>query len=726
MKPLALPIVLALWLSSNVLSADVTWISGLDEAIAHAHAAKKPLLVHLRGDCGRCNRKLDELLANAEKHEAILHAYGSFTLCRLEPGPDFSRLETAGNEKLPRPSVALLSPSGLYVMATDARDLNEYAAFLNRSRGQSERIALIDVLRAEGRWLDAELMAGRVALTNGDFERGKEVFDRVLAACIETDDEQKGELAAIEGDTAAFLANTSWDARRPLLRHLESLARESRFPENAAIAHLRMGLLQVSNPSIATEQFRLALAKAPPESETAKYAAEWLRSQGVIVLPTAPSNRQTVRIIKPERATLTGKVHFLAECAPKVARVNWLQDGTPVGSGVLPDFAVTLDLGAVPRLHTIRAVAYDVTGNAVGETEVAINDRVDAFRVAIVSPVTAVISGPVTIEAEAQAPVGSRIQSVTLLWNEQTITVASAPPYRATFDIPKEFGFIRAVATLDDGRTAEETRPVNERVLSMPVSVHEIVFPVTVTNRRGPVHGLAPADFVVKDEGSRVPVTFQDDEGSTIGLALDSSSSMSKSLLDVIEMSSEIIAEAVTPKDRAFVMAFDDQPYILEKVSSDVERLRTAAFDMRPVGTTSLYDAIAFGLQQFTGLPGRRALVVITDGIDIRSDQNGENCARMAREIGVPVYVIVTTGWWPSANQQRLETIARETAGGIFFAPTREQQLKIFQRIRDEVRSQYLLTFAAPPSRAGAWRKIRVELPKVRGTVRSIAGYYAR
>jgi Mg-chelatase subunit ChlD len=285
------------------------------------------------------------------------------------------------------------------------------------------------------------------------------------------------------------------------------------------------------------------------------------------------------------------------------------------------------------------------------------------------------------------------------------------------------------VATLDDGRTAEETRVVNSPAVGETLDVHAIAFAATVTDKNGErIGGLTANDFKVTDRGEAVKVKVRDadDEPVTIGLAIDSSASMRSVLLDTMETAFKFVNVAVSPRDRVFLVAFDDRPHLLESPTTDRDALKNAIFDLRPAGTTALIDAIAFSLQQFTGLPGKKALVVVTDAIEASSTQTSTAATRMAKESGVPLYLVLPPGARMSQFGNPFVGIVNASGGMIVNPPKPENEEAIFTRIRDEVRGQYLLSFPSHASPAGAWRDLRVEVARPHAVVRTIAGYYAR
>jgi hypothetical protein len=102
----------------------------------------------------------------------------------------------------------------------------------------------------------------------------------------------------------------------------------------------------------------------------------------------------------------------------------------------------------------------------------------------------------------------------------------------------------------------------------------------------------------------------------------------------------------------------------------------------------------------------------------------------MARESGVPIYIIVPHESGDAEGGQSFRKLLREMAGltgGLMFSRPKEAELAaLVARIRDEVRGQYLLSFPAPEAQPGEWRRLRVGVPAREARVRTIAGYYAR
>jgi VWFA-related protein len=130
-------------------------------------------------------------------------------------------------------------------------------------------------------------------------------------------------------------------------------------------------------------------------------------------------------------------------------------------------------------------------------------------------------------------------------------------------------------------------------------------------------------------------------------------------------------------------------------------------------------------------MPGRHALVVLTDGVDQGSEFKLEHLVHYARYAGVPVYPIVKnkllSRWMRFGvgylEARRLAGIARDT-GATYFIIQKERELPaVYQRIASELRQQYQLMFYASGTANDQWHSLKIE---TRGgqTLRVPKGYF--
>ncbi len=188
--------------------------------------------------------------------------------------------------------------------------------------------------------------------------------------------------------------------------------------------------------------------------------------------------------------------------------------------------------------------------------------------------------------------------------------------------------------------------------------------------------------------------------------------------------------ESLKPEDYVAVVAYDIRPEILTDFTTDKTKVREAMQRMNipAFSEANLYDALTDTADRMSGIEGRKAIVVITSGIDTFSKINYGEARKKLQESGVPVYPIgmmqalrimaESYGMLgPIANldflqaDNALRTFAKETGGMAFFPRFYGEFPTIFQNIQQALRNQYVLTYE-PTNKAhdGTYRKIKVEL----------------
>ena len=194
----------------------------------------------------------------------------------------------------------------------------------------------------------------------------------------------------------------------------------------------------------------------------------------------------------------------------------------------------------------------------------------------------------------------------------------------------------------------------------------------------------------------------------------------------------------VTERDEVFLIDFADQVRLLQEPTKDRGAIDQAFSNVEARGITALYDSVVFGALQFGDRPGRRALVVITDGIDYGSQADPDRSVDIARKLGVPVYVVSLSGGQPaprsnreifsqSGGVQEMKLITEPTGGRLLRTSGRggDGLLRAFRQVADELRSQYILTYYTDRALEDLdARDIEIELPgKKRVEVRSVLAW---
>jgi Ca-activated chloride channel family protein len=265
----------------------------------------------------------------------------------------------------------------------------------------------------------------------------------------------------------------------------------------------------------------------------------------------------------------------------------------------------------------------------------------------------------------------------------------------------------------------------------------------TVRDRRGRlVSGLTAGDFVVLDGGQPRDITGFESERVPVSLAIlfDISGSM-----DIGDRTTaarfaahHVISWLEQGRDEAALFAFDSRLHEVAPFTVDTRALQGALGEVDPFGATSLHDAIADTAKKISERANRRrAIVVLTDGIDTASRLTPAEVSGIASEIDVPVYVIAVVlpidnpdvGGRPAdadevpASVGTIRELAAWTGGELFYASTPSDTSKVARQVVRELRQQYLIAFE--PSGGAGWHPIEIRTTRKNLTVRARGGYIA-
>ena len=440
-----------------------------------------------------------------------------------------------------------------------------------------------------------------------------------------------------------------------------------------------------------------------------------------------------IAILPIAKELATGLQRFETKTAEGIRAVDFYLNGSKVMTKTRPPFDADLNLGPLPRKHTIRVVAYGFDGRSVGEDEYIVNEGKEVFRVRILTPEKGTrVSGPVKVAASVAVPEGKALQKLEFYSNETRIATLYQAPYEQTVNIKdtKSLGYVRVVGTLDDGTLAEDLRYVNAPDYISEVTVDAVEIYTTVAEKGRPVSGLQQSNFKVYEDGALQKIESFDYVKNlplTVGVAVDTSASMRESLPEVQKAATAFLDTTIGPKDRAFTLSFDNEPYVLSKLTNRKDRLFRSLGGLRAEGSTALYDAIVYALYQFTGVKGKKALVLLTDGKDTASKFEFDMMLEYVKKSGIAVYAI---GFRiPTAEldvKYKLNKIAQFTGGQTFYVDKADHLDAVYKQINEELRSQYFLTYYSTNSSGSKdkWRKVEVKVEPSNLQARAISGYY--
>jgi VWFA-related protein len=249
------------------------------------------------------------------------------------------------------------------------------------------------------------------------------------------------------------------------------------------------------------------------------------------------------------------------------------------------------------------------------------------------------------------------------------------------------------------------------------------------------VRDLAREDFEVLENSEARPILdFRATDRGAVSLAVlfDTSGSMrgpnfGKGRLVVDRLLGHLNR---TTDDEVALFTFDRKTRQETPFSSDAAAVRRALDASDAWGLTSLYDAIGEAAKQVADRPAdRRAVIVITDGIDTSSMLKAPDVSGRASAIDVPVYVIaVTPPKHPDVvpvdqdADADLEDLAYWTGGELRYGATPDEAAKAIDAVMTELRQQYLL--AIESSAVGGWHRLAVTTKRRNLKVRTREGYF--
>lgn len=187
-------------------------------------------------------------------------------------------------------------------------------------------------------------------------------------------------------------------------------------------------------------------------------------------------------------------------------------------------------------------------------------------------------------------------------------------------------------------------------------------------------------------------------------------------------------ASTLKPEDYCAVIAFDIKPEILSDFTTNRMQTQEALHRLTIPAwrEANMFDAVVDTAERMSGIEGRKAILLITSGVDTFSKLTYDQTRKRLQEAGVPVYAISLMGMQREMSDpymgpmqrmtflqadNELKTFAKETGGAAYFPKFQGEYPQMFQQIHQALRNQYVLTYA-PSNKAhdGTFRKLKVEL----------------
>jgi VWFA-related protein len=297
----------------------------------------------------------------------------------------------------------------------------------------------------------------------------------------------------------------------------------------------------------------------------------------------------------------------------------------------------------------------------------------------------------------------------------------------------------------------------DDSLASIKVDVSVVNVLCSVRNKSGGLIGnLSKDDFTLLEDGKPQTIKYftkETDLPLTIGLLIDISGSQARLIEDERRAAYQFFSQVLRKKDMAFLISFGPEAELLQDFTNSPRLLQSALEGLRvesavgglhpgPVPTASqmrgtvLFDAVYLGAtDRLQKEVGRKAMVLITDGVDQGSRLKKEKAIEAAQKADSIIYGIYYVdqsayfghmGFGMGASDRDLRQMADETGGRLLRVDRKNTLNDIFNQIQEEMRSQYAIGFTSTnESKAGDFRRLEIHAKDKTLKVQARKGYYA-
>ena len=286
----------------------------------------------------------------------------------------------------------------------------------------------------------------------------------------------------------------------------------------------------------------------------------------------------------------------------------------------------------------------------------------------------------------------------------------------------------------------------HKKELEYQISVSAIAIAVTVQDKGGRfVNDLAAKDFTVYENNAKEALTyFKHDFDAPLSLTVLLDVSGSMALLDRLRESKDglryLLTNLMRPQDEISLLIFaDGEVEVAAKFSTDKSAFLAELDKTEAYGQTALNDAVAVSPDFANkGKNEKRAVLLITDGIENDSQSTPDQAVEIARRVDVPIYAIGykipeseqflskhkrAANLTPAGIIGTLERFSQTTGGKAFIINQFGEMKTALVDIKRELSHQYILGYTSYKPAKNEYRKITVTTSKKKYKVRTRAGY---
>lgn len=269
------------------------------------------------------------------------------------------------------------------------------------------------------------------------------------------------------------------------------------------------------------------------------------------------------------------------------------------------------------------------------------------------------------------------------------------------------------------------------------VSSNLVPIPASVIDTRGQaVSGLKLEDFELWVDGQLKSISDITRAELPVRLAMlfDNSGSIDFAREFEKQAAIHFFRRVMRPADEAAIYSVETDSYLAQPMTSDIRRLEATISSFgKPEGATSLFDAIIDAAAYLRPYPGRRVILIVSDGIETTSRADFETTLQRVLSDDCQVFV-VQTGLYEGANlralaaERRMEQLAVQTGGAAFIPKTTSDLETAFKQVAADLAQQYVLSYyQSEAQRDGRYHVINLQLKSRKDVrVRARKVYYSR
>ncbi len=277
----------------------------------------------------------------------------------------------------------------------------------------------------------------------------------------------------------------------------------------------------------------------------------------------------------------------------------------------------------------------------------------------------------------------------------------------------------------------------NAQDITFKANVNLVNVFVNVTDQNGAiVGGLTRDDFRITEDGRLQTIAVFERQSAiplSMTLAIDTSGSVRKDLYAEAEAAQHFVNAMLRPQDQMSLMDFADTPREIQYFTNNVKLIDRALKRLHGDSGTALYDTLKLGAYRLHGKPGRKVLIVVSDGGDTVSTATYADALEQALRSEVMIYSIIDVPVEASAGrdtggEHAMITLAEQTGGKSFYVEDGGLE-KAFDKVSDDLRTQYLLGYYPKNQAKGVdFHRIGVTIPRAAAEQFQIShrtGYYS-